>query len=81
VFTAAHLPAAPPGRVYQLWFIAGKTPVSAGLLASPNAQGSLTTTIATPVDLPNPDALAVSIEPAGGSPGPTGDIYLIGATH
>ncbi|HYM22171.1 MAG TPA: anti-sigma factor [Vicinamibacterales bacterium] len=83
VFTAANLPVLPAGRIYQLWFIAGKTPVSAGLLTVPNAQGSLTTTIATPADLPNPDALAVSIEPTGGSPlaGPTGDIYLIGAAH
>jgi hypothetical protein len=83
VFTAANLPALPPGRIYQLWFIAGKTPVSAGLLAPPDGQGSLTSTVATPIDLPTPDALAVSIEPAGGSPspGPTGDIYLIGAAH
>jgi len=83
VFTAANLPTLSPGRIYQLWFIAGKTPVSAGLLAPPDAQGSLTSTVATPIDLPNPDALAVSIEPTGGSPGPgpTGDIYLIGAAR
>jgi len=81
VFTAANLPALPTGRVYQLWFIAGKTPVSAGLLTAPDARGGMTTTLATPTDLPSPDALAVSIEPEGGVLQPTGDIYLVGAAH
>ncbi len=81
VFTAANLPALPAGRIYQLWFIAGKTPVSAGLLTPPDARGGMTTTLTTPDDLPNPDALAVSLEPAGGVPQPTGDIYLVGAAH
>jgi anti-sigma-K factor RskA len=32
----------------------------------------------TPADIPAPAALAVTIEPEGGSPGPTGAKYLVG---
>jgi anti-sigma-K factor RskA len=81
VLTAANLPAPPPGRVYQLWFISGRVPVSAGLLSPPDPGGALTTTISTPVDIAAPDALAVSLEPAGGVLQPTGSIYLVGQVH
>jgi anti-sigma-K factor RskA len=81
VLTAANLPVLPPGRVYQLWFISRGTPVSAGLLSAPDERGGLTTTISTPADIAAPDAVAVSLEPAGGVPQPTGNIYLIGQAH
>jgi hypothetical protein len=32
----------------------------------------------TPVDLPQPVGMAVTIEPDGGVPSPTGDKYLVG---
>jgi anti-sigma-K factor RskA len=80
VVTASKLPVLPAGRIYQLWFIRAQDKVSAGLLA-PDARGSLTTLLRTPAELPNPDALAISMEPAGGQPQPTGAIYLIGAAH
>jgi anti-sigma-K factor RskA len=32
----------------------------------------------TPVDLPRPTAMAVTIEPDGGVPAPTGAMYLVG---
>jgi len=78
VITAANLPPLPSGRIYQLWFVAAPAPVSAGLL-TPDATGSLTTTLTTPPDVPNPTALAVTIEPAGGVQAPTGAMYLVGA--
>jgi anti-sigma-K factor RskA len=80
VITAANLPPLPAGRIYQLWFVARPAPVSAGLL-TPDAGGSLTTTLPTPADVPNPTALAVTIEPEGGVPSPTGAMYLVGATQ
>ena len=80
VITAANLPPLPAGRIYQLWFVARPAPVSAGLLR-PDATGGLTTTLNTPADVPNPDALAVTIEPEGGVPAPTGAMYLVGATQ
>jgi anti-sigma-K factor RskA len=78
VITAANLPPLPAGRIYQLWFVARPAPVSAGLLR-PDAGGSLTATFSTPPDVPNPTALAVTIEPEGGVPAPTGAMYLVGA--
>jgi len=78
VFTAADLPPLPAGRVYQLWVITAQpAPLSAGLL-TPDARGSVDVTFNTPPDIPQPVALAVTIEPAGGMPAPTGDKYLIG---
>lgn len=80
VITASNLPALPAGRIYQLWFVTAQAPVSAGLL-TPDDRGGLTTTLITPSDVPNPTALAVTIEPAGGRPAPTGAMYLVGAAH
>jgi len=80
VITAANLPPLPPDRIYQLWFVTKPAPVSAGLL-TPDASGSVTTTLTTPSDVPAPSALAVTIEPAGGVLSPTGAMYLVGAAQ
>jgi anti-sigma-K factor RskA len=77
VFTASNLPQLPPGRTYQLWVVTSAAPVSAGLM-TPDAQGGVNEIIRTPVDLPTPVAMAVTIEPAGGVPAPTGQMYLVG---
>lgn len=80
VFAANHLPAPPANKTYQLWVVAAKLPpISAGLL-TPDAQGNITAHIATPQDIPTPVALAVTLEPAGGVPAPTGEKYLVGLT-
>jgi anti-sigma-K factor RskA len=81
VFTAMNLPAVPPGRVYQLWVLTrSPTPVSAGLLR-PDTSGRVTATFDTPSDLANPVAMAVTLEPEGGVPSPTGDKYLVGLAN
>jgi anti-sigma-K factor RskA len=77
VFTATNLPALPPGRIYQLWVVTADAPVSAGLVA-PDATGRATAVVETPANLGAPAAMAVTIEPAGGVPAPTGDRYLVG---
>ena len=78
VFTASNLPPLPAGRIYQLWVVTKEpAPLSVGLL-TPDAQGSVSETFSTPPDIPQPVALAVTIEPAGGAPAPTGEKYLIG---
>lgn len=81
VFAASQLPALPAGKTYQLWFVpANAAPVSAGLI-TPDAQGSATVQFTTPAGTPDRiAALAVTLEPAGGVPAPTGDKYLVGAT-
>jgi anti-sigma-K factor RskA len=81
VFAAASLPALPAGRIYQLWVVtASNQAISAGLVR-PDASGSVTTWFDTPVDMPAPAAMAVTIEPDGGVPAPTGDKYLLGLSH
>jgi anti-sigma-K factor RskA len=77
-FAANQLPALPADKVYQLWVIApDRPPVNAGLLA-PDASGHATLFFELPADLPPPAVLAVTVEPAGGVPAPTGDKVLVG---
>jgi hypothetical protein len=79
VFAATSLPQLPSGKVYQLWVVAnGVNPISAGLL-SPDPQGQVNAHFVTPPDIPAPVALAVTLEPEGGVPAPTGEKVLVGA--
>jgi anti-sigma-K factor RskA len=81
VFTAANLPAPPPGRAYQLWVLTAQPlPISAGMLKL-DPSGRVNVTIATPPDIPTPVAMAVTLEPEGGVPAPTGDKYLVGVAN
>jgi anti-sigma-K factor RskA len=81
VFTATNLPAPPPGRAYQLWVLTAQpAPMSAGMLTI-DANGRVAVMIPTPVDMPAPVAMAVTLEPAAGVPSPTGEKYLVGLTH
>jgi hypothetical protein len=76
-FTASSLPALPQDRIYQLWYVTAGAPVSAALL-SPDASGRVT--ITRPPAVPGrPKAFALTIEPAGGVPAPTGAMYLLGS--
>jgi len=77
VFTAANLPPAPPGKAYQVWVVTAQMPISAGLLTTdPTGGGSQY--YVTPPDIAPPVAVAVTLEPSGGVPSPTGERYLIG---
>ena len=77
VFTAANLPPAPAGKNYQVWVVTAQAPISAGLLM-PDAMGGGTQYYMTAPDIATPVAVAVTLEPAGGVPAPTGDKYLVG---
>jgi hypothetical protein len=78
VLTGSNLPAAPAGRIYQVWVLTNQpSPISAGLL-KPDASGRVSATFATRSDIPTPVAVAVTLEPDGGVPSPTGDKYLVG---
>ena len=65
------LPPLPAGRVYQAWRIDGGTPVSLGLVQTN------TGSVAMVGDLEGATAVALSVEPAGGSPAPTTNPILI----
>ncbi len=77
VFSASRLPALPRGRTYQLWVVTAAAPVSVGLL-EPDEAGRADAVFITPPDLATPIAMAVTEEPAGGVPAPTGQKYLVG---
>ena len=68
-----------PGKDYQLWLIRGDRKISAGLLVA-EADAAATLARIDPMLLADgtPDAIAVTIEPAGGMPQPTGPIVLLG---
>lgn len=78
VFTASNLPAAPAGKTYQLWVLTTQpAPISAGVF-KPDQQGRVAAVFQTPPDLPQPIGMAVTLEPDGGVPAPTGDQVLAG---
>jgi anti-sigma-K factor RskA len=80
VFVAAGLPAAPAGKAYQLWAIAGSdAPVSAGVF-SVDASGAGSLAVRPLPGVATVSAFAVTLEPAGGLPAPSGEIYLHGGS-
>ena len=77
-FTVTNLEPPPPGKTYELWFITvDQRKVPAGTFeVGPTGEGSLE--VEVPSDI-GPIALAaVTDEPAGGVPQPTGSIQLVG---
>ena len=79
VFVATNLPPLPPGRVYQLWVVADNKPTSAGLV-TPDAAGHLTVINSQPVAA-HATTFAVTLEPEGGSTGPTTPVLLAGSSQ
>jgi anti-sigma-K factor RskA len=77
VFAANNLPPLPAGKIYQVWLVAGGPPVSAGLVA-PDETGRSVGIFRTTVNVTGPVTVAVTIEPDGGVPAPTGAFYLTG---
>ena len=75
-FYGFNLPPLPAGKTYQLWAIVNR-PISAGTFATDHgAKGRMI--IRNLPDLYTITKFAVSMEPEGGRPQPTGDIYLAG---
>lgn len=77
MFTASNLPPLRAGRAYQLWIVTPQATLSAGLLQVDD-NGRVAQTFDAPADLPPSVIIAVTEEPAGGVPSPTGDKYLVG---
>ncbi len=63
-----QLPALPAGKQYQLWALDKGKPVDAGVLAANTAAGD---SIQQMKDIASAQAFAMTVEPAGGSVGPT----------
>jgi anti-sigma-K factor RskA len=73
---SAHLPECPRGTAYQLWAI-DQTPVSVGTFHLDAGETAHLLVKRLP-DFEKAKKFAVSLEPAGGRPQPSGPIYLIG---
>jgi len=81
IIQISKLPAAPSDKDYQLWYLdKAKTPVSAGIfnVEKENESYFKVTQISVP-DKNEISAFAVTIEPKGGVPQPTGAMYLLGS--
>jgi anti-sigma-K factor RskA len=77
-FVAYNLPPAAPGRAYQLWLITrDQRKVSAGTFA-PSATGAAFLRASYTLARDSLLAIAVTNEPAGGSPQPTTTPFLVG---
>ena len=77
VFVGQNLPPLDPGKIYQLWIVPTVgDPVAAGIFAPDSAGAASLTNV---LNVPSFKAVAVTLEPAGGVPAPTGDFYLLGS--
>jgi anti-sigma-K factor RskA len=78
LFVATGLPAAPEGKTYQLWAIVGSNaPVSAGVF-SVDTTGAGNLSVRPLPGVTTVNAFAVTLEPAGGLPAPSGEMFLLG---
>jgi anti-sigma-K factor RskA len=75
LFFAFDLPALPQDKTYQLWYIAGGKPVSAGTFAM-DPGGMASVKVEQLPAVASIQKWAVTIEPAGGVPQPTGSMVL-----
>ena len=73
---ATGLPAAPSGREYQLWFIVGDKKMP-GKTFSTNELGKGMLIDQVPAEAMTSTVFAITDEPKGGVPVPTGQIYLV----
>ena len=76
-FLATDLPPISPDKAYQLWFLAPGGPVNAQVF-TPDNRGRAELIAPVPPGMPDPNGLAVTLEPAGGSPLPTTTPFLVG---
>lgn len=71
-----NLPVPSNDKDYQLWYVTKDAKINA-MVFSPNAQGNAVLDISLPFEALNGlEATAITLEPKGGSPQPTGRPYL-----
>jgi hypothetical protein len=79
LIVADNLPVPPPGRIYQVWVIGGGKPISAGLLGEQGSGRGMLIAPPPPGAAPGAVTVAVTDEPPGGLPAPTGLIRSAGS--
>lgn len=79
VLIASGLQPAPPGKAYEVWVIGeSRQPAPAGVF-HPAADGTALVRLPPVAETARPRTFAVTLEPAAGSPSPTGPMVLAGA--
>jgi anti-sigma-K factor RskA len=78
VFVAANLPQLAADKTYELWFIADGKPVPAGTFGVDPGGRSGTVEVGGVAPIDRIQAWAVTVEPRGGVPQPTGAMVLKG---
>jgi len=78
VLMASGLAPAPAGKVYEVWVIAGAAPVPSGLFKV-DAGGRATLELPWLTETESVKTFAVTVEPEGGTPAPTGAMVLAGS--
>ncbi len=74
----ANMPVPPKGKDYQLWMMEGGKPVSAGVLAMSQGLTILKVPTGITISPTRLSAFAITLEPKGGVPKPTGPMYMMG---
>lgn len=74
-----NLPAPPPGKAYQLWFIKDDRKMP-GKVFTPDARGNGVMEDQIPASAMESAVYAITLEPVGGVQIPTGAIYLVSAS-
>ena len=77
---AHDMPTLESGRAYQLWLVTSKGKISAGTFAS-NTSGDAMMRSTYPLSAAELRAVAVTEEPAGGMPQPTGPMIMVAQAH
>jgi anti-sigma-K factor RskA len=76
---AKGLPRAPEGMAYQLWYIKDNKKMP-GKVFTPDAAGNGTLEDQVPAAARDAAVFAITLEPQGGVPVPTGSIYLVSSS-
>jgi len=79
VMVTHDMPDLKPGRTYQLWLVTPNAKISAGTFATKNGEAMIRATYA--LDPRQLMALAVTEEPIGGMPQPTGPMIIAAQAH
>ena len=81
ILQVSNLPPVPKDKDYQLWAIKGKKPVSAGVFAVHAVKQPAFFKVSQLADVSQSSlsAFAITLEPKGGVPQPTGKMYLFGS--
>ncbi|MBI1805273.1 MAG: anti-sigma factor [Ignavibacteriae bacterium] len=81
ILHVSNLPPVPENKEYQLWVIRDRKPISAGVFAVRNEKDKQNFFKVQSINVPDRtgvNAFAVTLEPRGGVPQPTGEMYLLG---